>query len=330
VAGALDREQLVEGFAVTRARLTLSLAAVNRDRRLPGGRLRRETACGHDDVVQIAFSRNLAELPADVDAFLAARVERHVQASLLVHARAGRVSGQEPLFAWACRDDDGISFFAMRTPPWPLLVSELNDSAAEALMKLWLSEDPAPPGVTGVPETARAVAAAWENATYGRSSCRMREAMHLLRDVVDPPHLPHGELRRATQQDRGLLIAWERAFVEEAGVIPSAAEVAEQTVDSRLSTGAQFLWYDRHPVSALAVSPQIGGTVRIGPVYTPPEHRRHGYASAAVARASRDAMDRGARQCMLFTDLANPTSNKIYAAVGFRRIGDWEELEFTP
>jgi hypothetical protein len=28
---------------------------------------------------------------------------------------------------------------------------------------------------------------------------------------------------------------------------------------------------------------------------------------------------------MLFTDLANPTSNKIYAEVGYRRFGDWEE-----
>jgi len=80
-------------------------------------------------------------------------------------------------------------------------------------------------------------------------------------------------------------------------------------------------------VSTLALSPQIAGTVRIGPVYTPPEHRRRGYASAAVAAASRQALARGASRCMLFTDLANPTSNKIYAAVGFRRFADWVELE---
>jgi predicted GNAT family acetyltransferase len=83
-------------------------------------------------------------------------------------------------------------------------------------------------------------------------------------------------------------------------------------------------------VSMLGLSPQIAGTVRIGPVYTPPEHRRRGYASAAVAAVCADALARGARQCLLFTDLANPTSNKIYAAVGFRRVADWEELEFNP
>ena len=31
---------------------------------------------------------------------------------------------------------------------------------------------------------------------------------------------------------------------------------------------------------------------------------------------------------MLFTDLANPTSNKIYAEVGYRRVGAWEQHAF--
>jgi predicted GNAT family acetyltransferase len=45
-----------------------------------------------------------------------------------------------------------------------------------------------------------------------------------------------------------------------------------------------------------------------------------------VAAASRGALQSGAARCMLFTDLANPTSNKIYAEVGYRRCGDWEEI----
>jgi predicted GNAT family acetyltransferase len=80
----------------------------------------------------------------------------------------------------------------------------------------------------------------------------------------------------------------------------------------------------------VGVSPPVAGVVRIGPVYTPMEHRRRGYAGSAVAAASRRALARGAERCMLFTDLANPTSNKIYAEVGYRRVGDWEELAFEP
>jgi predicted GNAT family acetyltransferase len=65
-------------------------------------------------------------------------------------------------------------------------------------------------------------------------------------------------------------------------------------------------------------------------VYTPPHRRRRGYAGSAVAAASRRALAGGATTCMLFTDLANPTSNKIYAEVGYRRAGDWEEHAFEP
>lgn len=279
--------------------------------------------------MRLAVSRAVADLPPQLDAFLEARVERNVQASLLVHARAGRLQGDAPLFAWALADGGEIAFFAMRTPPWPMLVSELDRAAADALVELWMEHDPAPPGVNGTPQAARAVAAAWERRSGGRTSCHMREAIHVLHEVVGPSRPPAGKLRRATQNERDLLVAWERAFDGEAGVFAGAAHQAEQIVNRRLDSGAQFVWDDSQPVSTVSLSPRIAGTVRIGPVYTPPEHRRRGYASAAVARASRDALATGARQCMLFTDLANATSNKIYAAVGFRRVGDWEELEFS-
>jgi predicted GNAT family acetyltransferase len=281
-----------------------------------------------DPRVQVHFTRKLAELDPLVESFLAERVERNVAASLLVNAGTSEMADRESLFAWASGDDGRLRFFALRTPPWPLLVTELEREDAEALVERWLEEDPTVPGVSGVPAAARAVASAWEERTGGSTDCRMRDAMHALREVIEPPRWPAGELRQAREQDRALLVAWERAFVAEAGVIPGAAAEAERTIDRRLAYGAQFVWQDVQPVSTLALAPQVAGTVRIGPVYTPPEQRGRGYASAAVARASQDALARGARQCMLFTDLANPTSNKIYAAVGFRRFGDWEELEF--
>ena len=59
----------------------------------------------------------------------------------------------------------------------------------------------------------------------------------------------------------------------------------------------------------------------MGPVYTPRERRGRGYASAGVAGVSRIVLAQGARAC-LFTDQANPTSNKIYAALGYRPVVD--------
>jgi predicted GNAT family acetyltransferase len=67
------------------------------------------------------------------------------------------------------------------------------------------------------------------------------------------------------------------------------------------------------------------GVARIGPVYTAREQRGRGYASAGVAAVSRLLLDRGARVC-LFTDQANPTSNRIYEALGFRPVVDMANL----
>jgi uncharacterized protein len=279
--------------------------------------------------VRVVLTHSLAELHPRVEDFLAERVERNVQASLLVRAWAGRMEGREPLFAWSAGEHDELLFFAMRIPPWPLLVSELEDEQADALIETWLAEDPEVPGVTGVPATARAVARAWQQRTGGEVRVRMRQAMHLLSEVIEPSPWPAGELRPAQDEDRALLIGWEHAFVRDAGITPDAAAEAENTIARRLDSRSQYIWQDGAPVSTLALSPAIAGTVRIGPVYTPPEHRRRGYASAAVATACRDALAGGAHRCMLYTDLANPTSNRIYAAVGFRRFADWEELELS-
>jgi predicted GNAT family acetyltransferase len=82
-------------------------------------------------------------------------------------------------------------------------------------------------------------------------------------------------------------------------------------------------------VSVVGNAPPVAGVVRLGPVYTPAALRGRGYASSAVAARSRLALEDGLR-CALFTDLANPTSNKIYAEVGYRRVADWEEIRFAP
>ena len=76
------------------------------------------------------------------------------------------------------------------------------------------------------------------------------------------------------------------------------------------------------------MAPAVTGVVRVGPVYTPPEHRRRGYAASGVAVTSRRALARGAGGCTLFTDIANPTSNKLYAEVGYWPVADWEEHVF--
>ena len=63
-------------------------------------------------------------------------------------------------------------------------------------------------------------------------------------------------------------------------------------------------------------------------MYTPPEARGRGYASALVAELTAALLASGRSFCCLFTDLANPTSNRIYERIGYRPVTDVDEYRF--
>lgn len=277
------------------------------------------------------------ELEPDLGAF-AARVqpllEAHIENNVVATVLAGTVQGQfrmsPPVLAVGTDDGGGVAAAALRTAPWPMLCTPVSPDDAEALIELWLEHDPELTGINALLDTARAVAVAWARRSGGSERCRTAMAMHSLTAVLDPPQPGPGRLVAATEADRDLALGWWDEFVIEADVIDAGPDARAAAVDFRISQGDLFLWHDEgRPVSMVSANPAVAGVVRIGPVYTPPEARRRGYASSAVAEVSRHALGTGAHTCMLYTDLANPTSNKIYADVGYRRIAEWEERVFT-
>jgi predicted GNAT family acetyltransferase len=95
----------------------------------------------------------------------------------------------------------------------------------------------------------------------------------------------------------------------------------------RIEGGRVFLWVDpdQTPVHVTAATMPTFGVSRIGPVYTPRAHRGRGVASRAVYEVSRLLIDSGERAC-LFTDQANPTSNRIYESLGYERLVDMANM----
>lgn len=135
-------------------------------------------------------------------------------------------------------------------------------------------------------------------------------------DEVRPPAGVGGTARRAGVEHHRLLVEWVQAFMAEA----HAGFGLPEDFVRRVGSGC-WLWFDgpNRPVSLAARRTAHGGSARIGPVYTPPQLRGYGYGSAVTAAATRDVLDEGAVP-VLFTDLANPTSNKIYQAIGYRPV----------
>jgi len=215
---------------------------------------------------------------------------------------------------------------ALRTPPHNLVVARpRDDSALEALAA---AIDDELPGVVAAMPEAEVFASAWEARTGATTRTHRAQGVFALERVRQPAEVS-GRMRDAGAADRQLLLDWWRAFAEEAlGESPDAESVAH-AVDHRLEAEAAGIsfWEHGRAVSFAAFGNPTPNGIRIGPVYTPPEFRRRGYASALVADLSERLLS-GRRFCFLFTDLANPTANRIYERIGYRRVCDAAEIVF--
>src|SRR5262249_27281930 len=154
----------------------------------------------------------------------------------------------------------------------------------------------------------------------------MRQRIHALARVKLPTRVPGGALRPAGAADLPLLVEWFGAFAAETG---AQAGDARTRAEALLREHSVHLWTDGEPRSMAAASARTPHGVRVGYVYTPPSHRRRGYATAAVARLSDQLLRDGRRSCFLYTDLANPTSNAIYARIGYEPVCDVVDVVFS-
>ena len=229
-----------------------------------------------------------------------------------------------PVFGWWATPDGVVDGAFLQTPPFPLLVTAAPDIAALAEL---LAGRPLP-GVNALAADVDAFAGAWRRLTGATTSPGRRSRLFRL-DVLTPPvPLAPGRARVADAGDRELLLAWMKAFHADIG--GEDRDVADR-VDDKLGYGGLTLWeVDGAPVSVAGASRLEVGMIRVMAVYTPPELRGRGYAGAATTAVSRAALDAGADHVVLFTDLANPTSNALYQRLGYRPIEDRAEVGFKP
>jgi RimJ/RimL family protein N-acetyltransferase len=229
---------------------------------------------------------------------------------------------EAPIFGWYRSADGPVAGACLQTPPFPLLITAAPDLAGLAGL---LVGRPLP-GVNALAGAVDEFAGAWRQHTGAIGVAGRRSRLYRL-DVLTPPLPPApGAPRVADAADRDLLITWMTGFHREIG--EDIRDVAD-TVDEKLPYGGLTLWeVDGVPVSMAGSTRPEAGMIRVLAVYTPPEHRGRGYAGAVTSVVSRAALDAGAADVVLFTDLANPTSNALYQRLGFRPVEDRAIVEF--
>jgi predicted GNAT family acetyltransferase len=242
-----------------------------------------------------------------------------------------------PPYLAAVIDASRVVAAGIMTPPWNIVLSCVDDPDAADDRDAWsaLAADldaavVSVPGTTGSVESAQTFARVWCDAHGLASRLVMAERIYRLERVITPVDVS-GHARVATEADRALLIAWVDAFIGEA-LDRRGPDEASVLVDRAFRTGSRtwYIWEDGEPVSVAAAGGPTPNGIRIGPVYTPPELRRRGYASAVTAYASQTELDKGRKFIFLFTNLANLTANRIYQQIGYEPVIDVDQIAFEP
>jgi predicted GNAT family acetyltransferase len=240
-------------------------------------------------------------------------VARNLAASLLTAA----VQHGSPVHSWIGRHDDRVQSLLIRTDVHRFgLVFASSPMVAHALGESIGRDDGHLPSVRGEVGVVAAFAGAYATVTGRPAEAADAHRLYVL-DDLQVPDVP-GDVRRGADGDEALVVRWTEGFVTDTG-FGSPDEVAMMV--ARLRSGLIRIWVDGDRPVAMGVGmPVVLGVCRVGWIYTPPEHRGVGYGAAVTAAISAEQLAGEASTCMLYTQLSNPVSNRIYQRLGYRPV----------
>ncbi|MGW1043426.1 GNAT family N-acetyltransferase [Streptomyces sp. NPDC002547] len=262
---------------------------------------------------------------SEAGVFLAARPDLHTMLlsglDTIEQLRSGGMAPPTVLGWWRGPDETATTAAFVWMPPHLLTASRLSQDAATQLAGLLSTQAHPFTQLLADDTSVRTFCEAWQATTGFAPKSGPRLRLYRLDHLVRPGVAPPGTPRTATDCDRALLHDWCTRFVTEAGSLGADLDVF---IDERMSRGGWRLWtVGDEPVAMAAMTSVVAGTARLTPVYTLPQQRGRGYGSAVTAAVSQAARDAGAEHVLLFTDLANPTSNSVYQRIGFRPVSDY-------
>lgn len=262
---------------------------------------------------------------------LDSELERSLHYSLAQRHLDGKTLSGDQVFFGVARQAGEILIAAVRTPPWKVNLTGPpgNVAAATALVPTMLQTCPDLRGAFGPEALVEAFATSWRAATGDALEAGDAIALHRL-DTLIPARGVSGDLRRPNADEIPLALAWMDAFHAEANPSAPRQEARQLQIVSGEVGEVVWLWDDAGtPVSMCFTTRDTPHGRCIAGVYTPPPLRGRGYASGLVSAVTQHTLDSGKSMPYLHTDRKNPTSNKIYAALGYRCIEHLSNITFV-
>ncbi|MDE0581878.1 GNAT family N-acetyltransferase [Planococcus sp. A6] len=232
----------------------------------------------------------------------------------------------EPFYLGLAEDAQGVAALALMTPPHPLQLIVLREDAnVEALVaNKFRNAGIEISGVIGDKETAERFAEAWGEF----AEIAMDQGLYRIDAVRKKLAKSPGSWRVANRLDAPLLVDWYQLFGVDTGIGNPSQEEAEEKIADFISRKEVFLWEDEgRVVSCMKKARPSKHGITVSFVFTPKELRKKGYARTLVAEVTEELLNEY-DFAMLYTDLANGTSNKIYQEIGYEQIANPVHLKF--
>ncbi len=237
---------------------------------------------------------------------------------------------------WIVLNENRVVGAACRTAPYWLQLGPMMSDASALLAREVARVDVELPGVVGSENVTKSFVDGFRNSSATAGSRRAVQSQHNLIYEATDLMVPdvEGHLEHVTTSQFDLASKWHvdfSTFIDGAPYTPSALDLA--ALEAKIENSMMYFWIvDDEPVSmvghASAVMIRDATVTRIGPVFTPEEHRRHGYAAAATASLSKKLSQNGSR-VMLLADATYSTSNHVYRSIGFRVLDSSVRYEFS-
>ncbi|PES21893.1 GNAT family N-acetyltransferase [Bacillus anthracis] len=230
----------------------------------------------------------------------------------------------QPIFMGIAKQGEEIAVVFLQTEEKKQIIVATSEIAEEDIVELAkkLAEVyPNVPGLIGNKKIVQRLAEEIAVLANKKTTVAMEQGIYELKQVKKKWN--GDEVFREVNSDELTLIEqWIYQFCEDVN-LPTTKEEAKQTAHTLITNHRLFgLEVDGKLVSVAAKTRPIKNNITVNFVYTPKEERKKGYASNCVATLSQRMLDEGYKTTTLYTDLANPTSNKIYQEIGYEQIAE--------
>ncbi|KRF13497.1 GNAT family N-acetyltransferase [Paenibacillus sp. Soil787] len=235
-----------------------------------------------------------------------------------------------PFFMATVLKDNELGLVLLQTKPNQIILSKpvsFTSKEIQVIGEKLINAIQVIPGFIGEKKLTIELAAYISNVKGIQANVLMEQIIYKLEKIKKEPHT-NGKIRSVIENDHHIIKEWLYQFCNETNQ-PISLEEADKRAARMIDKGNLVAWEVNGELVSMAASIRpTPNNITISYVYTPISERKMGYASDCVSAFTQILLDRGYKTTSLYTNLNNPTSNKIYIQIGYEPIMDSIVIQF--